>query len=153
MFWASLFITSHTTPVHIRSQPLDFVVTGTTKAGYQGIIFENQGNQNMAKHNSLRGFVELIVLEMLSRGKLTNTYEIKLAIASESNGVLKIGDSTLYPAIERMKEKGWISTEANDKFYRRIWDLKMTKDGKKHLRSEKMSWRKFRSAVERILGA
>jgi DNA-binding PadR family transcriptional regulator len=106
----------------------------------------------MAKHDSLRGSVELVVLEMLSRGRLTNAYAIKQAIASESNGVLKIRDSTLYPAIDRMEGKGWIESEANDtKYDRRVWILKLTAEGKKHLRSERISWRRFSSAVDQIL--
>ena len=112
---------------------------------------ENQGNRNMAEHNSLRGCVNLIVLEILSRGKLTNAYDIRQAIASQSNGVLKSGDGTLYPAIRRMIENGWISIEADNKFYRRRGILKITVEGEKHLRSEKKSWQDFSSAIEEIL--
>ena len=153
MLRASLFVIFDTTPILVCSQPLDFGVPCTPKSGYIDIVFEGGKYQEMASLNSLRGFVEVIVLEMLSRGRLTNAYAIKQAIASESNGALQIRDGTLYPAIDRMEEKGLISTEANDKFDRRRWTLNITSDGKKYLRLEKVSWRKFRSAIDKILGS
>ena len=65
----------------------------------------------MAKQDSLQGALDLMVLKILSRRSSLHGYAIMTSIAEMSKGVLRVEEGSLYPALRRMEECGWLHAE------------------------------------------
>ena len=106
----------------------------------------------MAKTDSLQGSLDLLVLKILSRRPRLHGYAIMSAIADMSGDVLRAEEGSLYPALHRMEEAGWIRAEWIRKDTgRRARIYKLTAAGKKQLAAEESRWQVVTSAVNRIL--
>ena len=106
----------------------------------------------MAKTDSLQGTLDLLVLKILSRRSRLHGYAIMSAIAEMSNEVLRAEEGSLYPALHRMEEAGWIRAEWVKKDSgRRARVYELTADGKRQLAAEEQRWEMVTSAVNRIL--
>ena len=106
----------------------------------------------MPKPDSLQGSLDLLVLKILSRRPPLHGYAIMSAIKEWSGEVLRAEEGTLYPALHRMEEAGWIRAEwvMKDTGRRaRIYEL--TAAGKKQLAAEESRWQAVTSAVNRVL--
>jgi transcriptional regulator len=110
----------------------------------------------MAKTDSLQGSLDLLVLKILSRRPRLHGYAIMSSIKDWSGDVLRAEEGSLYPALHRMEEAGWIHAEwmtrpgPNDTGRRaRVYEL--TSAGKKQLRAEESRWEAVTSAVNRVL--
>ena len=107
----------------------------------------------MAKTDSLQGSLDLLVLKILSRRPQLHGYAIMTAIKDWSGDVLRAEEGSLYPALHRMEEAGWIRAEwiTKDSGRRaRIYEL--TAAGKRQLANEESRWVAVTSAVNRVLG-
>ena len=106
----------------------------------------------MPKPDSLQGSLDLLVLKILSRRPRLHGYAIMSAIQGMSAEVLRVEEGSLYPALHRMEEAGWIRAEwiVKDSGHRaRIYEL--TAGGKKQLAAEESRWQAVTSAVNRVL--
>jgi len=65
----------------------------------------------MPKPDSLQGSLDLLVLKILSRRPRLHGYAIMSAIQDMSSEVLRVEEGSLYPALHRMEEAGWIRAE------------------------------------------
>ena len=96
--------------------------------------------------------MDLLVLKILSRRPGLHGYAIMTAIKDWSGDVLRAEEGSLYPALHRMEEAGWIRaqwiTKENGR-RARIYDL--TAGGKKQLDTEESRWQAVTSAVNRVL--
>lgn len=102
--------------------------------------------------NSAQTALDLLVLTILSRRGPLHGYGIANAIESLSDEALRVDEGSLYPALHRMEEIGWISavwTVTENKRRARIYQL--TRTGKKQLESETKRWTAFSSGVARVL--
>jgi transcriptional regulator len=106
----------------------------------------------MPKPDSLQGSLDLLVLKILSRRPRLHGYAIMSAIRDISGEVLRIEEGSLYPALHRMEEAGWIRaawiTKDNG---RRARLYELTAAGKKQLAAEESRWQAVTSAVNRVL--
>lgn len=106
----------------------------------------------MPKPDSLQGSLDLLVLKILSRRPRLHGYAIMTAIQSISDEVLRIEEGSLYPALHRMEEAGWIRAEWIVKENgRRARVYEVTAGGKKQLESEESRWQSLTAAVNRVL--
>jgi transcriptional regulator len=106
----------------------------------------------MAKPDSLQGSLDLLVLKILSRRPGSHGYVIMSAIKGSSGDVLRADEGSLYPALHRMEENGWIRAEWVIKDTgRRVRIYELTAAGKKQLADEESRWRAVTSAVNRVL--
>lgn len=100
----------------------------------------------------LQGTLDLLILRTLLFGP-RHGHGITLSIQRESNDTLVVDHGSLYPALQRLEEKGWISaawgTSDNN---RRARFYTLTKAGKKRLTAETRNWKRLASAIGRILG-
>ena len=99
----------------------------------------------------LPGTLELLVLKVLLRGEL-HGYEIASAIQERSKDVLQIEEGSLYPALHRMEEAGWVRAEWTTKESgrrARVYDL--TAAGRKQLATVESRWQVMTAAVNRVL--
>ncbi len=106
----------------------------------------------MPKPDSLQGSLDLLVLKILSRRPRLHGYAVMTAIQEMSDEVLRVEEGSLYPALHRMEEAGWIRAKwiAKDNGRRaRIYEL--TAAGKKQLGTEESRWQAVTGAVNRVL--
>jgi transcriptional regulator len=106
----------------------------------------------MAKAESLQGSLDLLVLKVLSRNPRLHGYAIMTAIRDRSGEVLRAEEGSLYPALHRMEEAGWIRAEWVTKDTgRRARTYELTATGKKQLATEEVRWQTVTAAVNRVL--
>jgi PadR family transcriptional regulator PadR len=106
----------------------------------------------MAKTDSLQGSMDLLVLKILSRRPGLHGYAIMSAIQDISGEVLRVEEGSLYPALHRMEEAGWIRAEwITKETGRRARLYEVTAAGKKQLGAEESRWQAVTLAVNRVL--
>jgi PadR family transcriptional regulator PadR len=106
----------------------------------------------MPKPDSLQGSLDLLVLKILSRRPRLHGYAIMSAIKDASGDVLCAEEGSLYPALHRMEEAGWLRSEWITKDTgRRARLYEVTAAGKKQLAAEESRWQAVTSAVNRVL--
>src|SRR6516225_4896344 len=100
----------------------------------------------------LQGTLDLIVLRTLATMGPRHAYQIATRLERVSDRLLNLNQGTLYPALVRLEQYGWIKgtwgrTESNReaKYY------EITKAGQKALKEEKEDWRRMSALVERLL--
>jgi transcriptional regulator len=106
----------------------------------------------MPKPDSLQGSLDLMVLKILNRRGPLHGYPIMSAIQEMSNEVLRVEEGSLYPALHRMEEAGWIEAEWMVKENgRRVRAYSLTSAGRKQLSVEEDRWSSVVLAVQRVL--
>lgn len=106
----------------------------------------------MPKTDSLQGSLDLLVLKILSRRPKLHGYAIMTTIQDMSGEVLRAEEGSLYPALHRMEEAGWIRAEwITKETGRRARIYELTASGKKQLAAEESRWQVVTSAVNRVL--
>lgn len=106
----------------------------------------------MEKPNSAQTALDLLVLTILDRRGPLHGYGIATAIEDLSQEALRVEEGSLYPALHRMEEFGWIAAEWKvSETKRRARFYRVTKAGKKQLESESERWLSFSAGVARIL--
>jgi PadR family transcriptional regulator, regulatory protein PadR len=89
---------------------------------------------------------------LLSRRPRLHGYVIMTAIRDASEEVLRVEEGSLYPALHRMEEAGWIRAEwVNKDHGRRARVYELTAAGRKQLAKEESQWQAVTSAVNRVL--
>jgi len=101
--------------------------------------------------DALQGTLDLLVLKTLSRGP-QHGYGIATHIVSVSDEALRVEEGSLYPALHRMEQAGWIAAEwsmtANN---RRARLYRLTRAGQKHLDAETEKWDRLTRGVGKVL--
>jgi PadR family transcriptional regulator, regulatory protein PadR len=100
------------------------------------------------------GTLYMLILKMLARHGVLHGYEIANAIQQVSDEVLQVEEGSLYPALQRMLLKGWVTAEWGvTAGNRRARYYKLTSGGRKQLESEMAQYRRVSGAIEAILQA
>jgi PadR family transcriptional regulator PadR len=101
----------------------------------------------------LRGTLDLLVLKTLALAPL-HGWGISQRIQDVSRGVLDVNQGSLYPALQRLEQKGWVASEwRTTEHHRRAKYYRLTASGRRALGSETTSWRRYVAAVDLILDA
>jgi transcriptional regulator len=99
----------------------------------------------------LQGTLDLLILRTIALGPL-HGWAISKRIRERSKDVLQINQGSLYPALYRLEDRGWITSEWGESPEgRRVKVYALTAAGRKQLASERQSWRLFADAVEHVL--
>lgn len=105
------------------------------------------------KINLLQGTLAMLILKTLSRGPL-HGYEIVQRIHQTSDEVLKVEEGSLYPALYRLEEQGWLEAEwGASENNRRAKYYKLTRTGRKQLADETANWERVSGAIAKVLQA
>lgn len=105
------------------------------------------------KADLLQGTLELLILKTLVLGPL-HGWGVSKRIRQLSDDVLEIGQGSLYPALYRLEDKGWLESQwGRSPEGRRAKFYTLTPEGRKQFADEKANWRLFSSAVEQVLQA
>jgi transcriptional regulator len=106
----------------------------------------------MSKAESLQGSLDLLVLKILSRRPGLHGYAIMTAIQVITEDVLRAEEGSLYPALHRMEEAGWIRARWVTKDTgRRARLYELTASGRRQLATEESRWQAVALAVNRVL--
>lgn len=99
----------------------------------------------------LQGTLELLVLKTLSLEPM-HGWGISQRIQQMSRDVFQVNQGSLYPALQRMKTKGWITSEWRvTENSRRARYYALTSAGERELARERAEWKRSSSAVDRVL--
>lgn len=104
-----------------------------------------------AKNNLLQGTLDMLVLKALSLGPM-HGYGVGQRIQQISDDVLRVEEGSLYPALYRIEQQGWIESEwgvsennQQAKFY------KLTRQGRKQLQVEEENWGRLAGAIFKVM--
>jgi PadR family transcriptional regulator PadR len=99
----------------------------------------------------LQGTLDMLLLKALQLGPL-HGYAIARRVEQFSDNVLRVEEGSLYPALHRMEERGWLESEwgvsennRRSKFYR------LTRKGRKQLEVETAEWKRMAAAITRVM--
>ncbi len=99
----------------------------------------------------LPGTLDMLVLRVLVQGPM-HGYGIAQRLKAVSDDVLQVGESSLYPALQRLLLNGWVDAEwAASENNRRARYYTLTADGRRHLAAERASYRRVTAAIDRVL--
>src|SRR5437773_2691496 len=102
-------------------------------------------------NDKLQGALDLLVLKVLARGS-EHGYGITLRVKQFSEEALQVEEGSLYPALHRMEQAGWISADWKDtENNRRAKYYRLTAKGRKHLTQEEENWRRVTEGVGKVL--
>jgi len=104
-----------------------------------------------SKSDLLQGTLDLLILRTLASGEM-HGWGISQRLQQISQDVLQVNQGSLYPALYRLEQQGWVESSWGDsdanrraKFYR------LTKAGRKQLAEETANWERMATAVQRVL--
>jgi transcriptional regulator len=104
-----------------------------------------------SKSDLLQGTLDLLILQVVALGPV-HGYAIAQRLQQTSKDVLQVQQGTLYPALHRLEERGWLKAEWHDtdtgreaKFYG------LTKAGKARLEHERSEWERMAHAIGLVL--
>jgi len=102
----------------------------------------------------LQGTLDLIVLKTLDAMGPLHGYGIAQRIQQVSEDLLKLNQGTLYPALLRLEQRGWISSKwgVSDN-NRKAKYYSLTRSGRKQLADETESWERMAAVIARLLSA
>jgi transcriptional regulator len=108
----------------------------------------------MGRQDSLElmpGTLDLLILKALARGK-THGYGVAQTLKALSEDVLEVGESSLYPALQRLLLNGWVTAEwGASENNRRARYYTLTAAGRKHLQAERADFDRMVWAIQRVL--
>jgi PadR family transcriptional regulator PadR len=105
----------------------------------------------MAK-NDLQGALDLLILKTLSQLGSMHGYGIVMHIERVSDELLNVEEGSLYPALHRMEQSGWIRAEwAMTESSRKAKFYMLTPAGKRHLATREKNWEQVVKGVQAIL--
>jgi len=111
---------------------------------------ENQARKN-PRVDLLQGTLDMLILKTLIFGPL-HGHNIAHYIKQTSEEVLKVDHGSLYPALQRLERRGWVTTEwGTSENNRRAKYYRLTKAGKKQLLDETSKWERLNAAIARIM--
>jgi PadR family transcriptional regulator, regulatory protein PadR len=105
------------------------------------------------KSDLLQGTLDLLILKTLALEPM-HGWGITQRIQQISEGVLRVNQGSLYPALLRLEQQGWIASEwGTSENNRQAKYYRLTRTGRKQLADETESWRRLSAAIEQILQA
>jgi PadR family transcriptional regulator, regulatory protein PadR len=106
----------------------------------------------MSKPNDLvQGTLDLLLLKILALQPL-HGWAISLRLRSLSSDVLQVSEGSLYPALHKLEQEGWIQAEwKQTENNRRAKFYSLTRLGRKELESETANWARLSSAISRVV--
>ncbi len=105
------------------------------------------------KNDILQGTLALLVLKTLARGKRMHGYAVTCDIQRVSSELLRVEEGSLYPALHRMEQDGWVRAEwGTTEKNRQARFYSLTAEGKRQLAREEESWARLTEGVQKVLG-
>jgi len=104
------------------------------------------------KNDILQGTLALLVLKTIAAQGKTHGYAISSHVQRVSDDLLRVEEGSLYPALHRMAQDGWLKAEwGTTEKNREARFYSITALGRKQLALEEESWARLREGVQRVL--
>jgi transcriptional regulator len=104
-----------------------------------------------SKSDLLQGTLDLLILQVVAPGPL-HGYAIAQRLQQLSKDALQVQQGSLYPALHRLEQRGWLKAEwKNSETGREAKFYNLTKAGRKQLDIERLNWERLSQAITRIL--
>ena len=104
------------------------------------------------KNDILQGTLALLVLRTLEARPRLHGYALTSHIQTVSAELLRVEEGSLYPALHRMEEEGWLRSEwGTTEKNRQARFYSLTAKGRKQLQKERESWERLTEGVDRVL--
>ena len=104
------------------------------------------------RNDILQGTLALLVLQTLASGRKMHGYAITAHIQRISDQLLRVEEGSLYPALHRMEQDGWVRAEwGKTEKNREARFYSITPNGRRQLEDEQQSWRRLTDGVARVL--
>lgn len=104
------------------------------------------------KNDILQGTLALLVLRTLEARPRLHGYALTSHIQTVSDDLLRVEEGSLYPALHRMEQAGWLRSEwGTTEKNREARFYSLTAAGKKQLHQERQSWERLTKGVNRVL--
>jgi len=104
------------------------------------------------RNDILQGTLALLVLQTLASGRKMHGYAITAQIQRISDQLLRVEEGSLYPALHRMEQDGWVRAEwGKTEKNREARFYSITQKGRRQLEDEQQSWRRLTEGVARVL--
>jgi transcriptional regulator len=101
----------------------------------------------------LQGTLDMLILKTLALEPM-HGWGVSQRIQQISSGVLNINQGSLYPALYRLEDQGWIESEwGSSDNNRQAKYYKLTRAGRKQLDEETANWQRLSAAIEQVLQA
>ena len=105
-----------------------------------------------AKNDILQGTLALLILKTLASHKRLHGYAITTHIQRVSADLLRVEEGSMYPALHRMEQEGWLASEwGTTEKNREARFYAITPAGRKQLAHEEESWARLTDGVRRVL--
>jgi transcriptional regulator len=105
-----------------------------------------------SKTEVLQGTLDLLVLKTLDSMGAMHGFGIALRIQQVSQDLLQLNQGTLYPALLRLQQRGWIVSKWGvSENNRKARFYALTRDGRKQLKAEAESWGRMSTVINRVL--
>ena len=105
------------------------------------------------KTDLLRGTLDLLILQSLSTGE-NHGLGVARRIQQLTGGAFEVGAGSLFPALHRLEERGWLSAEWGDsENNRRAKYYRLTAAGRRRLKVEAENWTRVSLGMARALGS
>src|SRR6266849_145944 len=105
------------------------------------------------KNDILQGTLVLLILKSLASNKRLHGYAITTHIQQVSAQLLRVEEGSLYPALHRMEQEGWVRAEwGRTEKNREARFYSLTALGRKQLASEQENWARLTEGVARVIG-
>src|ERR1041385_889697 len=104
------------------------------------------------RNDILQGTLALLVLQTLVSGRKMHGYAITAHVQRTSDQLLRVEEGSLYPALHRMEQDGWVRAEwGKTEKNREARFYSITQKGRRQLEEEQRSWRRLTEGVARVL--
>ncbi|HEY7855212.1 MAG TPA: PadR family transcriptional regulator [Terriglobales bacterium] len=101
----------------------------------------------------LQGTLDLLILKSLALGEM-HGFGVSQRIGQMSSDILQVGQGSLYPALRRLEQQGWIAARwAPSDNNRRARFYRLTRSGERQLQVEVSHWERLAAAVSGIVAA
>lgn len=107
----------------------------------------------MPQTELLQGTLDMLILKALATGEL-HGLGVSRRIAQVTRGTFEVKPGSLFPALHRMEEEGWLASSwGESENNRRAKYYQLTKKGRRHLEAEAERWSRISRAIELALEA
>jgi transcriptional regulator len=116
------------------------------------VVLGYRGHKNMSKPTDLvQGTLDMLLLKILALEPM-NGFAVSQRLKQVSGDVLQVSDGSLYPALHKLEQEGWITAEWKTSEYgRRAKYYSLTRLGRRQLEKEADNWGRLSSAISRVI--
>jgi len=115
------------------------------------LIFEDAGERLSKPSDLVQGTLDLLLLKILALEPL-NGFAISQRLKRISGDVLQVSDGSLYPALHKLEQEGWINAEWKpSENHRRAKFYSLTRLGRRQLEKEAGNWNRLSAAISHVV--